>query len=131
MVWVDEPRWLRGGQKTGHLFGDDLGDLHRLAAECGVPAKAFNGDAVVPHYVVRADMIPALIERGATPVSGRDRDRALSAANEAAWNARRALRRHALTREDAGPRRTAPAAPQAKAAPAAPAPASSTQGGLF
>lgn len=129
MLWVDEPQWMRGGQKTGHLFGDDLGELHRVANECGLPAKSFNGEAPVPHYVVRADMVQALIERGATAVTGKARERALTAAAEAAWAVRRALRRSALTRDDTGTAAHRPERPTAAAK--APPGATNAQGGLF
>jgi len=68
-VLVDEPIWPFRDRLWCHLVSDTSYDeLHALAAELGIPRRAFQGD----HYDLPAEMRDAAIARGAQPVSGRE-----------------------------------------------------------
>ena len=64
---MDEPRWPAHGRLWAHLISDtSIDELHRFAADNGLPARAFDRD----HYDVPADAYRRLIEAGARPVDG-------------------------------------------------------------
>jgi Protein of unknown function (DUF4031) len=68
-VLVDDPIWPFRGELWCHLVSDvSYDELHRLAAELGIPRRAFQGD----HYDVPARMREAAVELGAQPVTGRE-----------------------------------------------------------
>lgn len=68
-VLIDPPRWPAHGRLWSHLVSDrDLDELHELAARCGIPRRAFEGD----HYDVPAELHDVLVRAGAVPVEGRD-----------------------------------------------------------
>lgn len=68
-VLVDEAIWPFRDRLWCHLVSDTSYDeLHALAAELGIPRRAFQGD----HYDLPADLRGAAIARGAVPVSGRE-----------------------------------------------------------
>jgi hypothetical protein len=68
-VLVDEPIWPFRDRLWCHLVSDTSYDeLHALAAELGIPRRAFQGD----HYDLPAEMRDAAIALGASPVSGRE-----------------------------------------------------------
>lgn len=68
-VLIDPPRWPAHGRLWSHLVSDrDLDELHDLAARCGIPRRAFEGD----HYDVPAELHDVLVRAGAVPVEGRD-----------------------------------------------------------
>ncbi len=76
-VLIDPPRWPAHGRLWSHLVSDrDLDELHELAASCGIPRRAFEGD----HYDVPAELHDVLVRAGAVPVEGRDLLRRLVAA---------------------------------------------------
>ncbi|WP_062071445.1 DUF4031 domain-containing protein [Demequina sediminicola] len=68
-VLIDPPLWPRHGRIWGHMVSDtSLAELHDLAAQAGIPARAFDRD----HYDVPLDLHPQLIQLGAQPVSTRE-----------------------------------------------------------
>lgn len=68
-VLIDPPRWPAHGRLWSHLVSDrELDELHDLAARCGIPRRAFEGD----HYDVPAELYDVLVRAGAVPVEGRD-----------------------------------------------------------
>ncbi|MDZ7732319.1 MAG: DUF4031 domain-containing protein [Acidimicrobiia bacterium] len=76
-ILVDEAVWPWRGRRWAHLVSDEsYEELHRFAAELGVPRRAFQGD----HYDVPADLRCRALELGATPVGARELVRRLRAA---------------------------------------------------
>ena len=68
-VLVDEPIWPFRDRLWCHLVSDTSYDeLHSLAAELGIPQRAFQGD----HYDLPADLRARAIALGAEPVTGRE-----------------------------------------------------------
>jgi len=68
-VLVDEPIWPFRDRLWCHLVSDTSYDeLHSLAAELGIPQRAFQGD----HYDLPAELRTGAIALGAEPVSGRE-----------------------------------------------------------
>ena len=68
-VLVDEPIWPFRDRLWCHLVSDaSYDELHAIAAEMGIPRRAFQGD----HYDLPAEMRGAAIALGAVPVTGRE-----------------------------------------------------------
>lgn len=68
-LFVDDCLWSRHGRKWCHLVSDtDVEELHRFAAEVGLPSRAFHGD----HYDVPDELRPAIVLAGAIEVSSRE-----------------------------------------------------------
>ena len=66
---MDEPIWPFRDRLWCHLVSDTSYDeLHSLAAELGIPQRAFQGD----HYDLPADLRARAIALGAEPVTGRE-----------------------------------------------------------
>lgn len=75
-VYVDDAVTLWRGLRWAHLMADSLDELHALAAELGLPRRAFQDKASGAHYDVTAAMREHAIELGAVPISRhRDRDK--------------------------------------------------------
>ncbi|MFV0633734.1 DUF4031 domain-containing protein [Demequina sp.] len=75
-VYIDPPLWPRHGTTWSHLVSDaSLDELHRVARQAGIPARAFDLD----HYDVPAERRDALIALGAVPVSAGELIRRLRA----------------------------------------------------
>ncbi len=76
-VLVDECRWPWRGRLWCHLVSDEsFEELHHFARSLGIPRVAFQGD----HYDLHESGRHAALERGATPVTGRELVRAITAA---------------------------------------------------
>jgi Protein of unknown function (DUF4031) len=76
MILVDEPIWPAHGTLWAHLVSDaSLDELHAFARAAGIPARSFDSD----HYDVPQERRDELIARGATPVTGKELVRRLSA----------------------------------------------------
>ena len=69
-VFIDTPVWHWRGRLWSHLISDESYDeLHAfVAAELGIPRRAFQGD----HYDVPEDLYQIAIEAGAVPVGARE-----------------------------------------------------------
>ena len=69
-VLIDEPIWPFRGELWCHLVSDvSYDELHAfVAAELGIPRRAFQGD----HYDVPEDLYDVAIEAGAQPVDARE-----------------------------------------------------------
>jgi len=69
-VLIDSPVWPWRGRKWSHLVSDvSYDELHAfVAAELGIPRRAFQGD----HYDIPEDLYAAAIEAGAQPVDARE-----------------------------------------------------------
>ncbi|MCB9371378.1 MAG: GNAT family N-acetyltransferase [Microthrixaceae bacterium] len=88
-ILVDQAVWRWRGRRWAHLVSDESYDeLHRFAAQLGVPRRAFQGD----HYDVHADAREQAIALGAEAVDARVLVRRLNASG---------LRRPARRREPA------------------------------
>ncbi len=76
MILVDEPIWPAHGTLWAHLVSDaSLDELHAFARAAAIPGRSFDAD----HYDVPRERLAELIERGATPVSGKELVRRLQA----------------------------------------------------
>lgn len=77
MILVDPASWSWRGSRWAHLVSDEsYEELHRFAAELGVPRRAFQGD----HYDVPSEYRARAIELGAVAVTSRELLRRLRAA---------------------------------------------------
>ena len=89
-ILVDQAVWPWRGRRWAHLVSDESYDeLHRFAAQLGVPRRAFQGD----HYDVHADAREQAIALGAEAVDARVLVRRLNASG---------LRRPAVSTVGAG-----------------------------
>lgn len=76
MVLIDDPMWPAHGRLWAHLVSDaSVEELHAFARANDLPEQAFDLD----HYDVPADRHTALVNAGATHVSGRELVRRLIA----------------------------------------------------
>ncbi|MDQ3205362.1 MAG: DUF4031 domain-containing protein [Pseudomonadota bacterium] len=75
-VYVDDAVTLWKGARWAHLMADTLDELHRAAADLGLPRRAFQNRTSGAHYDVTAELRQAAIAAGAVPIS-RHRDRVL------------------------------------------------------
>ena len=69
-VLIDTPVWPWRGRRWSHLVSDvSYDELHAfVAAELGIPRRAFQGD----HYDIPEDLYDVAIEAGAQPVDARE-----------------------------------------------------------
>ncbi len=68
-VLIDEAVWPAHNTVWAHLVSDSsLDELHDFAGRAGIPLRAFDHD----HYDVPEHRRQELIDRGATPVTGRE-----------------------------------------------------------
>jgi hypothetical protein len=69
-VLIDTPVWPWRGRRWSHLVSDvSYEELHAfVAAELGIPRRAFQGD----HYDIPEDHYDVAIEAGAQPVDARE-----------------------------------------------------------
>jgi hypothetical protein len=67
---IDTPVWSWRGRKWSHLVSDvSYDELHAfVAAELGIPRRAFQGD----HYDIPEDLYEVAIEAGAQAVGARE-----------------------------------------------------------
>jgi len=77
-VLIDNPVWPWRGRRWSHLVSDvSYEELHAfVAAELGVPRRAFQGD----HYDIPEDLYDVAVAAGAQPVGARELLSRLSAA---------------------------------------------------
>ena len=75
MVYVDDAVTLWRGQRWAHLMADTLAELHAMAAQLGLPRRAFQDKTSGAHYDVTAALREEAIALGAIPIS-RHTDRA-------------------------------------------------------
>lgn len=69
VILIDPPAWPAHGRLWSHLSSDtSLAELHRFAADNGIPARGFETD----HYDVPADRYDDLVAAGARPMASRD-----------------------------------------------------------
>lgn len=75
-VYVDDAVHAWRGQRWAHLMADTLAELHAMAAQLGIPRRAFQDKPSGAHYDVPAPLRLQAIALGARPIS-RHADRAL------------------------------------------------------
>ncbi|WP_406233196.1 DUF4031 domain-containing protein [Isoptericola jiangsuensis] len=75
-VYVDDAVHPWRGQRWAHLMADTLAELHAMAAQLGIPPRAFQNKASGAHYDVNADLRAQAIALGARAIS-RHTDREL------------------------------------------------------
>jgi Protein of unknown function (DUF4031) len=75
-VYVDDAVHLWRGHRWAHLMADTLDELHAMAAQLGIPRRAFQNKTSGAHYDVTEDLREQAIRLGVTPISRHD-DRAL------------------------------------------------------
>lgn len=69
-VLIDSPVWPWRGRRWSHLVSDvSYDELHGfVAAELGIPRRAFQGD----HYDVPEELYAVAVAAGAVPVGARE-----------------------------------------------------------
>jgi arsenate reductase (glutaredoxin) len=76
-ILVDPAVWTFRDRRWAHMVSDEsLAELHRFAAELGLPVRAFHRD----HYDVPDELRAEALARGAVAVDGRELVRRLRAA---------------------------------------------------
>ncbi len=76
-ILIDPHIWAWRGRRWAHLVSDaSYDELHRFAAELGLPDRAFHAD----HYDVPEELRAEALALGALPVDGRVLVRRLRAA---------------------------------------------------
>jgi hypothetical protein len=75
-VYVDDAvTWWRG-QRWAHLMADTLEELHAMAAQLGMPRRAFQDKPSGAHYDVTIELREQALQLGATAISRHaDRER--------------------------------------------------------
>ena len=75
-VYVDDAVHSWRDQHWAHLMADTLDELHAMAAQLGIPRRAFQNKSSGAHYDVNVELRERAIRFGAMAIS-RHRDRAL------------------------------------------------------
>ncbi len=75
-VYIDDAVHPWRGERWAHLMADTLAELHALAAQLGLPRRAFQNKASGAHYDVPLSLREQAIALGARPIS-RHTDRLL------------------------------------------------------
>jgi len=75
-VYVDDAVHPWRAQRWAHLMADTLPELHAMAAQLGIPRRAFQNKRSGVHYDVPAPLRERAIALGARPIS-RHTDRIL------------------------------------------------------
>ncbi len=68
-VYVDDPVILWRGRRWAHLMADTLDELHAMAAQLGLPRRAFQDKPSGAHYDVTVEMREHALQLGATAIS--------------------------------------------------------------
>ena len=68
-VYVDDAVHPWRGQRWAHLMADTLAELHAMAAQLGIPPRAFQNKASGAHYDVNADLPTPALALGARALS--------------------------------------------------------------
>jgi uncharacterized protein DUF4031 len=75
-VYVDDAVQAWRGQRWAHLMADTLAELHAMAAQLGIPRRAFQNKSSGAHYDVTVALRAQAIVLGAQPISRHtDRER--------------------------------------------------------
>nr|WP_258012799.1 DUF4031 domain-containing protein [Stenotrophomonas maltophilia] len=74
-VYVDDAVHAWRDQRWAHLMADTLAELHAMAAQLGIPRRAFQNKASGAHYDVTTELRAQAIALGAVAIS-RHTDRA-------------------------------------------------------
>lgn len=72
LVYVDNAFVERHGYHWCHLLADSVNELHEFAEKNGLNARAFHRTARIPHYDITRSQRPAVLARGAKPVTVRE-----------------------------------------------------------
>ncbi len=68
-AYVDDAVTLWRGQRWAHLMADTLDELHAMAAQLGLPRRAFQDKPSGAHYDVTADLRAQALRLGAVALS--------------------------------------------------------------
>lgn len=75
-VYVDDAVHPWRGQRWAHLMADTLDELHAMAAQLGIPRRAFQNKPSGAHYDVPAPLREQALRLGAQAISRHgDRER--------------------------------------------------------
>lgn len=75
-VYVDDAVQAWRGQRWAHLMADTLAELHAMAAQLGIPRRAFQNKSSGAHYDITVALREQAIALGAQPISRHtDRER--------------------------------------------------------
>ncbi len=75
-VYVDDAVTLWRGQRWAHLMADTLQELHAMAAQLGLPRRAFQDRPSGAHYDLTVELREHALRLGTTAIS-RHTDREL------------------------------------------------------
>ena len=68
-VYVDDAVTLWRGQRWAHLMADTLEELHAMAAQLGLPRRAFQDKPSGAHYDVTVELRAQALRLGAVAIS--------------------------------------------------------------
>ena len=68
-VYVDDAVTLWRGQRWAHLMADTLQELHAMAAQLGLPRRAFQDKPSGAHYDVTVELREQALRLGAVAIS--------------------------------------------------------------
>jgi hypothetical protein len=68
-VYVDDAVTLWRGQRWAHLMADTLDELHAMAAQLGIPRRAFQDKPSGAHYDVTPELREQALRLGAVAIS--------------------------------------------------------------
>ncbi len=68
-VYVDDAVTQWRGQRWAHLMADSLDELHAMAAQLGIPRRAFQDKTSGAHYDVTAELREHALHLGAVAIS--------------------------------------------------------------
>ena len=68
-VYIDDAVHPWRGERWAHLMADTLPELHAMAAQLGLPRRAFQDKPSGAHYDVTVDMREHALQLGVTAIS--------------------------------------------------------------
>ena len=68
-VYVDDAVMPWRGQRWAHLMADTLDELHAMAAQLGIPRRAFQDKRSGAHYDVTIELREQALQLGAIAIS--------------------------------------------------------------
>ena len=68
-VYVDDAVTQWRGQRWAHLMADSLDELHAMAAQLGIPRRAFQDKTSGAHYDVTVELREEALRLGAVAIS--------------------------------------------------------------
>lgn len=96
--YFDTAQWERKNGLNGHLIADSLEELHALARHLGLHERAFQPQAVLPHYQLHINRQADARAAGAIHLEREAFTRKAGLIRDALWESQRACRRRSRDR---------------------------------